>query len=52
VIERRRTACLHAAPTQLVHEIAHLQPLANGVQRVELAARIERMPAARDHVGG
>jgi hypothetical protein len=41
---------LYAARAQLVHEIAHRQPLANGVRRVELAARVERVAAALDHL--
>ena len=48
MIEGGRAACLDAARTQTVHEIAHLQAFPDVVLRIKLAARIECMRAALD----
>ena len=47
-VERRRAAGLNAAAAQCVHEIAQRQVLADVFGGVELAPRIERVPAALD----
>src|SRR6476619_4229490 len=48
LVERGRATGLHTACTQPVHEVAHLQLLADVVRRVEFTARIESMRAAFD----
>src|SRR3569833_1229744 len=47
-----RAAGVHAAATQLIHEVAHAQAFTDRVRRVKLAARIERLRALLDHRGG
>lgn len=50
--ERRRSASDHAAAAQLVHEIAHGQAFANGIARIQFAARIQRVRSLVDGRGG
>ena len=52
LVERRRAARVHTAAAQSVHEIAHRQPLLDRVFGIELPARIQRMAAPRDYLGG
>src|SRR6266850_6524429 len=52
VVERRRAAGALARPAQLVQIVAQRQALLDVLRRIELPARIERVPALGDHVGG
>src|SRR5438876_5160221 len=52
VVERRRTAGPLTRPAQLVEVVAQRQALLDVLRRIELAARIERVPALGDDVGG
>src|SRR5882762_235069 len=52
VVERRRAAGALARPAQLVQVVAQRQALLDVLLRIKLPARIERMPALGDHVGG
>src|SRR5438034_11046453 len=50
VVERRRPAGPLPRPAQLVQVVAQRQALLDVLRRIELAARIERGAAPRDHV--
>src|SRR5882762_1812243 len=52
IVERRRAAGALARPAQLVQVVAQRQALLDVLRRIELPARIERMPALGDHVRG
>src|SRR5882762_10278318 len=52
VVERRRSAGTLARPAQLVQVVAQRQALVDVLRRIELPARIERVPALGDDVGG
>src|SRR5882762_6233007 len=52
VVERRRAAGPLARPAQLVQVVAQRQALLDVLLRIELPARIERVPALGDHVRG
>src|SRR5712664_4520438 len=52
VVERRRSAGALPRPAQLVQVVAQRRALLDVLRRIELTARIERMPALGDHVGG
>src|SRR6266850_4024457 len=52
VVERRGAAGALARPAQLVQVVAQRQALLDVLQRIELPARIERVPALGDDVGG
>src|SRR5438094_1424791 len=52
VVERGRTASPLPRPAQLVQVVAQRQALLDILRRIELAARIERVAAPRDHVRG
>ena len=42
----------HTCATQFVHEVAHVQPLADIVFRVQAAARVDSVPALCNHLRG
>src|SRR5256885_8441317 len=50
VVERRRTAGPLPRPAQLVQVVAQREALLDVLRRIELPARIERVPALGDHV--
>src|SRR5882762_1422366 len=50
VVERRGAAGPLSRPAQLVQVVAQRQTLLNVLRRIELPARIERVPALGDHV--
>src|SRR5207249_4385823 len=52
VVERRRSAGPLPRPAQLVQIVAQREALLDVLRRIELAARIERVPALGDHVRG
>src|SRR6266404_3690923 len=52
VVERRRAAGALPRPAQLVQVVAQRQALLDVLRRIELPARIERVPALGDHVRG
>src|SRR6267378_634394 len=52
VVERRRPAGALPRPAQLVQVVAQRQALLDVLLRIELPARIERVPALGDHVRG
>src|SRR5438477_13168748 len=52
VVEHRRPARALPRPAQLVQVIAQREALLDVLRRIELPARIERVPALRDHVRG
>ena len=49
--QRRRSAGMNSAGPQRIHEVAHVEPLADGLRGMELAARAERMSAVSHHLG-
>src|SRR5438552_4682064 len=50
VVERRRAAGPLPRPAQLVQVVAQREALLDVLRRIELPARIERVPALGDHV--
>src|SRR5437773_8200868 len=52
VVERRGSAGPLTRPAQLVQIVAQREALLDVLRRIELAARIERVPAPGDHVRG
>ena len=47
--QRWRSAGVYPAGPHRIHEVAHVEPLADGLPGMELAARAERMDAALHH---
>ena len=45
------SAGVYPAGPQRIHEVAHVEPLTDGVRGMELAARAERMDAVLHHLG-
>src|SRR6267378_7922442 len=52
VVERRGAAGALPRPAQLVQVVAQRQALLDVLRRIELTARIERVPAFGDDIGG